>query len=452
MSPDAKISFKEKVGYATGDTASVLYFHTFSQFLLIFYTDVFGIEAAVVGTMFFVSRIFDVITDPIMGMIADRTNTKWGKFRPWLLWGIIPYVGLGIATMTVPDFSEGGKLIYAYLSYIGVMTVYTMVNIPYGALMGVMTSRSDQRSPLASFRFYGAYVAVFFVNLTMLYLVEYFGNGDDAVGYQRTMILYALMAGGLFYVTFSTTRERVYPPKDQESSVGKDLGQLLTNGPWLAICAIGIITLIGVTTRNGAVMYFLKYYVGADTGLTTIFLTSGTAATLLGVAFTGSVEKWLGGKKAAYIWLSVGAAVVSSAFYFVSAENMIGLFAVHLISSALMGPLMPLFWSMIADTADYAEWKHGRRFTGLVFSAGTTSQKMGWAIGGLIAGQFLTAYGYVANAEQAPDSIEGIKLLMSFVPSGVGILSAAAVLLYGIDTKMAKQIEQDLAERKRAEA
>lgn len=318
--------------------------------------------------------------------------------------------------------------------------------------MGVMTSRSDERSPLASFRFYGAYVAVFFVNLTMLYLVEFFGKGDDAAGYQRTMILYALLAGGLFYVTFRSTRERVYPPKGQESSVTKDLGQLITNGPWLAICAIGIITLIGVTTRNGAVMYFLKYYVNADTGMTTLFLTLGTGATLLGVAFTGYFEKLLGGKKAGYIWLSVGSAVVSAGFYLVSADNLVLLFAVHLLSSALMGPLMPLFWSMIADTADYAEWKHGRRFTGLVFSAGTTSQKMGWAIGGLIAGQFLTAYGYVANAEQAPDSIEGIKLLMSLVPSGIGILSALAVLLYGIDTKLALRIETELSERKKAEA
>lgn len=448
LAPDAKIGIKEKLSYAVGDTASVLYFHTFSQFLMIYYTDVFGITSAAVGTMFLISRLIDVATDPIMGAIGDATKTKYGKFRPWLLWGIVPYMVLGVLTMTVPDFSEGGKLIWAYVTYIGVMTIYTVVNIPYGALMGVMTSRSSERSILASFRFYGAYAAVFFVNLTMMYFVGFFGDGDDAVGFQRTMILYALMAGALFYVTFSGTRERVLPPKGQQASVGKDLAILVKTWPWLAICGIGIVTLIGVTTRNAAVMYFLKYYVNADAKLITIFLTAGTGATLLGVAFTGYFEKICGGKKAGYMVLSVASGLVSAAFYFVDAKDMVLLFTVHLLSSALMGPLMPFFWSMIADTADYAEWRYGRRFTGLIFSAGTTSQKTGWAVGGFLSGHFLAWYGYEANVEQAPDAIEGIKLLMSFIPSGIGILSAAMVLLYGINATLSKQIETELAARK----
>ncbi len=291
-----RIKVAEKVGYALGDTASVLYFHTFSQFLMYFYTDVFGISAVAVGTMFLITRFFDAAIDPFIGMLCDRTQSKYGKFRPWLLWGLIPYMVLGVLTFTVPDFSEDGKVVYAYVTYLGVSAVYSIVNIPYGALMGVMTSLSEERTVLASFRFYGAYAAVFFVNLTLLKFVRWFGAGDAAVGYQRTMILYALMAGGLFYVTFKTTTERIQPPVDQQGGVLTDLQQLVKNGPWLAICGIGIVTLIWVSLRNAAVMYFMKYYVKADEDLTTTFLTVGTAGTLSGVAFTKLSENYLGAR------------------------------------------------------------------------------------------------------------------------------------------------------------
>ena len=447
-----KLKLGEKLGYATGDTASVLYFHTFSQFLMYFYTDVFGLTAAAVGTMFLATRLLDAANDPLMGMVADRTRSKYGKFRPWLLWGIIPYVTLGIVTFTVPDFSEGGKLIYAYVTYIAVSVVYTLVNIPYGALMGVMTPHSEERTVLASFRFYGAYAAVFFVNLTMLKFVSFFGGGDEAVGFQRTMVLYALMAGTLFFVTFKSTRERVALPAGQITDVRKDISQLLKNRPWLAVCGIGILTLIWVSLRNAAVMYFMKYYVKANEDLTTWFLTAGTLGTLFGVAFTKLSERHLGGKKWAYIILTLATSVVATGFYFVDVRNIGLLFAVHVIASALGGPLMPLFWSMIADTADYAEWRFRRRFTGLVFSAGTFSQKSGWALGSAIGGWFLAWYGYEANVAQAPDTIEGIKQLMSFMPSLIGVLSAGATLLYGIDAKLVKKMETELKERKAAES
>lgn len=451
MSHD-KIRLGEKLGYATGDTASVLYFHTFSQFLMYFYTDVFGITAAAVGTLFLATRLFDAANDPLMGIFADRTRTKYGKFRPWLLWGIIPYVFFGILTFTVPSFSQGGKLVYAYVTYIAVSIVYTMVNIPYGALMGVMTERSEERTVLAAFRFYGAYAAVFFVNLTMLRFVRLFGGGDEAAGFQRTIILYALLAGGLFYITFRSTTERVQPPKGQDSNIGTDVSQLLKNKPWLAICGIGVLTLIWISLRNAAIMYFMKYYVRADESLITWLLTAGTAGVLVGVAFTKLSERYLGGKKWAYIILTVLAALVGTGFYLVGVEDLWLLFAVHILSQALTGPLMPLFWSMIADTADYAEWKFQRRFTGLVFSAGTFSQKSGWALGSAIGGWFLAFYGYRANVIQPPETINGIRQLMSFVPSAIGLLSAAAALFYGIDANLNLKIENALKERRAAAA
>lgn len=445
------IKLPEKVGYALGDTASVLYFHTFSQFLMYFYTDVFGLSAAAVGTMFLITRFFDAAIDPFIGMLCDRTQSAYGKFRPWLLWGLIPYMVLGVLTFTVPSLSQDGKLVYAYVTYLGVSAAYSIVNIPYGALMGVMTSRAEERTVLATFRFYGAYVAVFFVNLTLLEFVRVFGGGDEAVGYQRTMLLYALLAGALFFVTFKTTKERIQPPADQETNAFTDISQLARNGPWLAICGIGIVTLIWVSLRNAAVMYFMKYYVQAGEELTTTFLTVGTAGTLCGVAFTKASERHLGGKKWAYISLTLASSAVAACFYVVSPTNRTLLFGVHVLSAFLAGPLMPLFWSMIADTADFAEWKFKRRFTGLIFSAGTFSQQSGWALGSAVAGWLLAQYGYEANAVQSLETIGGIKRLMSFFPSAIGVVGAAAALLYGISPHVAERIQSDLAARKNAQ-
>ena len=444
---EEKIKLSEKIGYGLGDTASVLYFHTFSQFLLIFYTDVYGLSAAAVGTLFLVTRVIDAVNDPLMGMIADRTRSKHGKFRPWLRWMVVPYMALGVLTFTVPDFGDTGKLIYAYITYTLVGTVYTAINIPYGALMGVMTPHSEARTELASFRFYGAYLAVNLVNLSMLYLVSVFGGGDEAAGYQRAIMLYALVAGALFMVVFYTTKERVKTPKDQKSDLKEDLKDLVKNRPWLAICGIGILTLIWISLRNAAILYFMEYYVGATKALTTSFLFWGGIATMVGVYFTKHSERYLGGKKRAYIILTLAVAVVTTPFYVVSPENTAAIFAIHIAGSLLSGPLMPLFWSMIADTADYAEWKFGRRFTGLIFSAGTFSQKTGWALGSAFGGYTLAYFGYVANVEQTPDSIIGIKLLMSFGPAVLGGIAAIVTLFYGINPQLAAKIETELKER-----
>jgi glycoside/pentoside/hexuronide:cation symporter, GPH family len=449
LSADAKdvLTFKEKSAYALGDTAFVLFWHTWSQFLLIFYTDVFGINAVAVGIMFGVTRLFDAIVDPVMGVIADQTNSKHGKFRPWLIWGVIPYMVLGVLLFTVPDFAESGKLVYAYITFIGVSIVYTMLNIPYSALMGVMTPHSHERTSLASFRFYGAYIGVFIVNLTLLKLVAQLGQGDDAAGYQRTMIIYSLTAGLLILIVFFATRERVQPPRDQTSDVKADLAQLAKNGPLLAVILVGVLTTIWMTLRNGASMYYLKYHIGADDETISTFLTVGTVSVLISVAGTSLAERWLGGKKLAFILLTLATGFVTCGYYFVDGSNMGQLYAITIVSQAFTAPLMPLFWSMIADTADYSEWKFGRRTTGLIFSAGTFSQKTGGALGGALAGAYLGWIGYVANSQQTPDAVEGLKSMMSYLPSLLGIVAAAAVVLYGITPKISKQIENDLAIR-----
>jgi GPH family glycoside/pentoside/hexuronide:cation symporter len=445
---ETSLSFKEKSGYALGDTAFVLFWHTWSQFLLIFYTDVFGIDAVAVGVMFGVTRLFDAVIDPVMGMIADQTTSRHGRFRPWLIWGVIPYMVLGVLLFTTPEFSENGKLVYAYVTFIGVSVVYTMLNIPYSALMGVLTPHSHERTALASYRFYGAYLGVFIVNLTLLKLVSQLGGGDDAVGYQRTMIIYSLTAGILLLIVFFATKERVQPPLDQTPDVKTDLAQFIRNGPLMAVVLVGVLTLIWMTLRNGAALYYMKYYIGADDATTSAFLTVGTVSVLISVAGTGLAERWLGGKKLAFVILTLATGLVTCGYYFVDRDNMPLLYALMIVSQIFTAPLMPLFWSMIADTADFSEWRSGRRATGLVFSAGTFSQKTGGALGGVLSGSYLGWIGYVANAQQSPEAMDGLKAMMSYLPSVIGIAAAAAVALYGITPALAKQIEYDLAIRR----
>jgi glycoside/pentoside/hexuronide:cation symporter, GPH family len=441
------LTIREKIAYALGDTAFVLFWHTWSTFLLIFYTDVFGITAMAAGAMFFVTRLVDAFADPIMGLIADQTNSKHGKFRPWLIWGVVPYMVLGVLLFTVPNFSQGGKLVYAYVTYIGVSIVYTMLNIPYSALMGVMTSQSHERTILASYRFYGAYIAVFIVNLTLLKMVSYFGEGDAAIGYQRAMLVYSLLAGILIVIVFFATKERVQPPHGQESNIKADLAQLFKNGPMLAVILIGVLTLVWTTLRNSAMLYYMKYYFGADDRTTSLFLTVGTVSVLVSVAATGLAERWLGGKKMAFVILTLATAVVTCGYYFVDAGNLTLLFAIAIVSQAFTAPLGPLFWSMIADTADYSEWKFGRRTTGLIFSSGTFSQKSGGAIGGALAGMYLAWISYDPKVELTAETINGLRAMMSYVPSAIALVAAAAVGLYSITPALSKQIERELTAR-----
>jgi GPH family glycoside/pentoside/hexuronide:cation symporter len=446
----SSIGLREKVGYACGDTASVLYYRSFAMFLMYFYTDVFGMAEAMVATMFLVTRFWDAFNDPLMGIIADRTRSRFGKFRPWLRWMLLPWVVSGILVFTVPDLGQNAKIIYAWVTYIASGMVYTAINIPYGALMGVISPHRDDRTVLASYRFYGAYLGDFIVKGSMLWLVLKLGGGDEAVGFQRTMILYAGLSSILFLGTFYATKERVLPPADQKSDVFQDLSELLRNGPWLAISGMGICTLLWISVRDGATLYFFKYYVGNFEKWATIFLVSGTAATFAGVALTKWATHILGGKRPAFIVLTLIVSAISSLFYFVRADQIVFILLIQIIASLVAGPLMPLFWSMVADTADFGEWKNGRRITGLTFSAGTFSQKAGWAIGGSIAGFMLAAYGYEANVQQTPEAIGGIRLMMGAVPAVIGLFTAGLGLLYRIDGKLEAQIEADLRTRRLA--
>lgn len=439
------LSFKEKFGYGCGDFASCLYFGIFMNFMSYFYTDVFGISAAALATMIFVTRTWDWINDPIMGLIADRTDTKMGKFRPWLIWMIPPYVILGILTFTTFDLGPTGKLVYAYVTYTLLTMVYTAINVPYGALMGVMTPKSSDRTVLSSWRFVGGFGGSFFVASTMLYLVGVLGQGNEKLGFSLTVSLYGLMAAVFFFITFGTSQERVKSPETQKPSMKKDLILLSKNGPWITMIFVSVLTIMWIAIRGGATIHYFKYVAGSE-HYGSLFLSISTIVQIFGVLLTKQIVAFLGGKKRAYIIINFISGVLIALFYFINPSHIVLIMIHQGISSFITGPLMPLFWSMIADTADYGAWKLGQRSTGLLFSAGTFSQKIGWSIGPAVAMALLGYFGFVANQDQSPETIQGLRLIMSLIPAVFAFLTCVAVLFYKIDAKTECEMETALRE------
>ncbi len=448
--PAAKLKMTEKVGYAFGDFASCLYFGIFMNFLTYYYTDVMAIGASAAAAMIFFTRTWDWINDPIMGMIADRTKSKMGKFRPWLLWMIPPYMIIGVLTFTAFDLSDGGRLVYAYVTYTALTMVYTMINIPYSALMGVMTAKSEERTVLSSFRFVGSFAGTAVVSATMLGLVKVLGGGNERLGFTLAVSVYAVIAAISFFITFKTSKERVVAPKNQSNNVLKDLSGLVKNGPWVAMILVSVLTIIWIAVRGGVAIHYFKY-VSGNTEWGGYFHLTSNIVQIVGVLFTKQIAEFLGGKKKAFIIINFVSAIMIGLFYFVPADNLTLIVAHQFISSGIAAPLMPLFWSMIADTADWGQWKLGQRSTGLLFSAGTFSQKIGWSIGPAIALVLLNSFGFVANEDQTPETIEGLRLIMSWIPAGFAVLAGSAVFFYKITPAVEKEMEAAIAAERDAE-
>jgi GPH family glycoside/pentoside/hexuronide:cation symporter len=445
-----RIRWKEAAAYAVGDTASCLYYNTFNVFLMFFYTDTYGLAPAALGAMLLITRIWDTLLDPVMGMVADRTRSRWGQFRPWLLWMAVPYGIAGVMTFVTPDFSPSGKLLYAYVTYTLVMMVYTAINIPYGALLGVITRHSEERTRLSSFRFLGAFAGNLIVQGSLLYLVKTLGHGNDRRGYPLAMGIYALAAIGLFLLTFSYTRERVRPPKSQRTNIRQDLADLAYNRPWIVLCATGIICLTWICIRQACTVYYFKYFAGSE-GMASSFMVCGTLATLAGVACTSKLTRWLGGKKRAYIMYNLANAGANAALYLAGPSDFALMYATQILGSFFIGPILPLTWAMYADAADYGEWKNGRRATGLCFSAATFSQKIGWTIGSALAAWMLAFCGFQANAAQTPATLRGIQMMMSIIPGAACLLTAGGALFYNLDGDTQRAIEADLLKREHAQ-
>ena len=459
---DTKLSLREKLSYGCGDFASCLFWAAFSNFLPLFYTDVFGITAAAMGMLFAVTRIFDAVVDPVVGMIADRTETRWGKFRPYLLWFCVPYAVFGVLMFTTPDYGPGGKLAWAYITYCGMMAVYTAINIPYTSLLGVTTPDPIERTKLSSVKFVFAFAAGLVIKAALPNMVPYFGHGNVARGWQVSFMIVAAVAVVFFLITFFGTKERVKPPAEQKTSVGRDLMDLFTNGPWLVLLATTITFILFVAVRGAITGHYLKYYVGARDillpwnaeprhysfeNIWSVFGPVGDAGSIVGVLFVG----WFAGKvgkKAAFIMLFLAAIASTAAFYWLKPDQINAMFVLQFVGSAVGGPLSVLLWAMYADTADYGEWKKGRRATGLVFSASTMSQKAGWAIGGWAVGGMLASAGFVPNVVQSEQVTASLVKMMSLTPSLFGLIELGLFLFFPLNEKKMAVIEQELKARR----
>jgi len=457
-----KLSFGEKIGYGFGDLASVLYWQTFMLYFTYFYTDIFLIPASIAATMFLVSRIWDGVNDPLMGIIADRTKTRWGKFRPYLLWMCVPFALAGVLVFTVPDFGMTGKVIWAYATFILIMMLYTAINIPYTSLLGVISADSNERTQVSSVKFLFAFAAGTIVSATLLPMTKSLGGGNDAKGWQQSFIIYGIAAVIFFLITFKSTRERVKPPKSQKTSVGKDLFDLVTNKPWLILLATTITFILFVAVRSSVTVHYFKYVIGSQE-LTLPFLktriydfetlasaynTIGQISSFIGVILVAWFAKFIG-KKKAFVILFIIAILSTGILYLLTAEQLGLIFFFQITGSMTGGPLSVLIWAMYADTADYGEWKRGTRSTGLIFSASTMSQKFGWAFGAFVALTLMSQLGFQPNEAQSAESLRGLLLLFSLIPAAMGVLSIILLIIYPLNDNRVKEIETELIDRRK---
>jgi Na+/melibiose symporter-like transporter len=510
-----------------GDAAANLVWRGALAFLAVFYTDTFGIPALSVSVLLLIVRLQDGMTDIIMGMIADRTTSRWGKFRPWVLFSA-PALGLFmILTFTTPDLGGGGKLIWAYATYIGLTLAYTANNVPYSALMGVMTPSTVERTNLSSWRFAGAFCGGFLVMVGTPLLVARLGGGDDTKGYQYAMYLFGVLLVVLLTITFATTKERVVPthdrsgdlkkdlldlarnvpylvvpliaislffyyrelysgmlfvvviaaaavlvrklirtPESETNDTQKDVVDLLTNVPWIILLSIGFMFMMFNGIKIGATAYYFKHYVGPVVSAADYFgwlpdwLTSGQeilvsayfaavlAISIVGALCTGFLARRVGNRNLFVLSLVLGGLILCF-IYFLEPTQVHALFILG-ISSEFFAAIMPtLFFSMLGDCADYSEWKNKRRATGLVYSAGTFINKAGGGFAGALILMVLAAYGYDGMDETTiGGSIDGMKALMSWIPSAFAFLGAGIMLWYPLNDARMKQIESDLAARR----
>jgi glycoside/pentoside/hexuronide:cation symporter, GPH family len=445
------LSVTEKIGYGFGDLASNLFWQMFAIYVAKYYTDVFLLGAATMGTMMLVTRIADAFVDPLIGTLADRTQTRYGRFRPYLVWMAIPMAVTAVLAFTAPAFVGTAKTVYAYVTLSLMMIAYSAINIPYSALLGVLTPDSTERTSASAYRFVMALLPVFVIVNATMPLVRYFGGSDSSpFGWQMTMVLYSIVAVFLFFVTFAMTTERVQPPPKQQSSLSRDLADLRRNRPWVVLCVVGIAALTYANIRNTVIVYYFDYVMPNGKGYFGPVMTTGALAFILGVMVTSPLSK-IFGKRNFYMASMLLTALLTVGFYYVPPTNLPLVWAAHALISFCAAPTAPLVWSMYADTADYSEWQWGRRATGLVFSAASFAQKFGWAIGGAGTGWLLAYFGYVPNVPQSPRTVDGILLMLSFIPAVAALVAAGALCFYGLDEPTVVQMSAELKARRALE-
>lgn len=436
------ISVREKIAYGLGDTASNIIFQTVMMFLLLFYTDVVGLSPAVVGTMFLFVRIIDAVTDPLMGNLTDKTRTKWGQFRPYLLWLALPFALISILAFTTPDLTGNNKVIYAFVTYTLLMIAYTAINIPYCGLGGVITADAKERVTVQSYRFvFGMLGGVIVASATMP-MVEWLGQGDTAKGYQLTMVAMSTLGLVLFLLCFLGTKERVKPPENQDSSMKENLQSLWKNDQWRILCLAALYLLTGQVLRLTLAVYYVKYFLGRE-DLITSFLTLGVVASMVGCAVAQPLAKRVC-KIKAYIALQGIAAVICLLSFLISPDQIVIAFVAFIAWKFFLDMGSPLLWAKMADTIDYGHKKTGIRVTGLVYSGVIFFIKMGIAIGGALAGWLLTFYGYQADIEQSDATKQGLLLSFTVLPALGSFAVVWVMRQYTLTEKKVVQIQAQL--------
>lgn len=454
------IKLREKIGYGFGDMASSMFWKLFGSYLMIFYTDVFGMSAAVVGTMFLITRVWDSAFDPIVGIVADRTHSRWGKFRPYLLFLAAPFALIGILTFVTPTgWSMTAKIVYAYVTYSLMMMVYSAINVPYASLLGVISPEPHDRNILSVYRMMFAYLGSFIALLLFMPMVNFFSTGHtEQHGWMMAVIVIAVMCTALFYGCFALTKERVKPINEKQNPLKEDVKDLLHNRPWWILLGAGISALVFNSIRDGATVYYFKYFVveeshstitlfGIPFVLSGLYLAIGQAANIIGVILAAPISNRIG-KKKTYMSAMILATVLSIVFYWFNKDDLGLIFIFQVLISICAGCIFPLLWSMYADCTDYSELMTGNRATGLIFSSSSMSQKFGWAIGSAITGWLLAYFGFQANAVQSEEAIHGIKMFLSFLPAVGTLLSVVFISIYPLSEIKMKEITEELEQKR----
>ena len=477
MSVIAKAGLSEKIGYGFGDMSSSMFWKIFSYYLPFFYSNIFGLSLAHAGTLVLVTKLYDAVSDPVMGLIADRTNTRWGKYRPYLLWIAIPFAVAGILAFFTPQTDNYTfKHVYAYVTYILMMTVYTAINVPYGAMLGVMTDDSREKSVFSSFRMFFAFIGSFIAMGSFEPLLklrqsilgtlpaEWTLANSTPADWTIAVSVIGIVCAVLFILSFVMTRERVTEAEmakapvrvnsdeTAKTSVAEDLKALVANGPWWMLLGGGIAILLFNCVRGGAAAYYFADVLGTNAIFTlALFLTVGEISQLVGVVVTVPVSEKIG-KKATFLLVLVAVTVLSVIVAFLP-ETPAGMWAL-LVSQILIciaiGINSPLLWSMFADVADYSELKNGRASTGLIFSSSSMAQKFGAAFGSAIVLWVLMAFGYdnAKGAVQTPEALATIKALISWIPA-IGSAAGIAIMLgYPLTDKKMSDIRQELSKKR----
>jgi glycoside/pentoside/hexuronide:cation symporter, GPH family len=442
-----KLSVREKTGYALGDMAANFIFQAMLALQLSYYTDTFGLTAAQAGTLFLVVGLIAAAFNPVMGVIADRTNTKWGKFRPWLLWTALPFGIIGVLTFTTPSMSLSGKLIYAWVTYLLLRLIYAVNNVPYASLTAVLTGDPDERTSIASYRQVAANAAGFIVQSLAIPMVVYFGRGSSARGYQITMGLLLALSVVFFIVAFACTKERIQPDPQQKTDLGQDLSDLFRNGPWVVLFLVTTFYFAAIAMRGSVMLPYFKYLAG-NQDLFSWFNGFGLVALIVGVI----CSTWLSvrlGKRPLFIASMTLTGVFNLAVLVLPATATTAIITSEVLRQFAYGTSGPLIWAMMGDVADYGEWKTGRRATGTVTAAVVFALWVGLAIGGAIAGWLFSYYGYVSNAVQTVRALDGIRMTAGLYSGLAFFATAACLIFYPISRDINKTISDVLGERRK---